>query len=307
MNDRHFAPEILDRRIDRRTLLGALRALKRGDFSVQLPLDLTGIDGEIAQAFNDLVEMSQSIAHELTRICEAVGKEGQINRRLHVPAAVGAWASGVESLNQLIGNLAHPTAAVARVIESVANGDLSQRMPLEIDGLPLRGEFQRIGQTVNRMVVQLNDFASEVSRVAREVGSEGKLGGQARVPWVAGTWKDLTDNVNAMAANLTGQVRNIAEVTTAVARGDLSKKITVDVRGEILELKSTINTMVVQLNVFASEVSRVAREVGSEGKLGGQARAPGVAGTWKDLTDHVNAMAANLTGQVRNIDRKTGV
>src|SRR5204863_307864 len=193
------------------------------------------------------------------------------------------------------------TAAVARVIESVADGDLSQRMLLEIDGLPLRGEFQRIGKVVNTMVTQLNAFASEVSRVAREVSTEGKLGGQARVPGVAGTWKDLTDNVNAMAANLTGQMRNIAEVTTAVAKGDLSKKITVDVRGEILELKSTINTMVDQLNGFASEVSRVAREVGTEGKLGGQARVPGVAGTWKDLTDNVNAMAANLTTQVRAI------
>jgi signal transduction histidine kinase/HAMP domain-containing protein len=297
MNDVHLAPQTLERR----ALLRALRALKTGDFAVRVPLDMIGIDGEIAQAFNDVVEMNQSIAHELARIGRDVGREGQINQRMRVAAAVGSWASEVDSVNELIGDLVRPTAAVARVIESVANGDLSQRMLPEIDGLPLRGEFQRIGKAVNTMVTQLNGFASEVSRVAREVGTEGKLGGQARVPGVAGTWKDLTDNVNAMAANLTGQVRNIAEVTTAVARGDLSRKITVDVHGEILELKSTINIMVDQLNGFASEVSRVAREVGSEGKLGGQARVPGVAGTWKDLTDNVNAMAAHLTGQVRAI------
>jgi len=301
MNDLHLAPETLDRR----ALLRALRALKKGDFTMRLPLDLTGIDGQIAEVFNDIVEMNESIASELARVCKTVGKEGQINQRLRVAGVVGAWAGEMDSVNQLIGDLARPTAAVARVIESVADGDLSQRMLLEIDGLPLRGEFQRIGKVVNTMVIQLNAFASEVSRVAREVGTEGKLGGQARVPGVAGTWKDLTDNVNAMAANLTGQMRNIAEVTTAVAKGDLSKKITVDVRGEILELKSTINTMVDQLNGFASEVSRVAREVSTEGKLGGQARVPGVAGTWKDLTDNVNAMAANLTGQMRNIAEVT--
>jgi len=297
MNDLHLAPQT----VEHRALLRALRALKKGDFAVRMPLDLIGIDGEIAQAFNDVVEMNRSIADELARICRDVGREGRINQRMRVAAAVGSWASEVDSVNELVGDLVRPTAAVARVIESVANGDLSQRVPPEIDGLPLRGEFRRIGKAVNTMVTQLNGFASEVSRVAREVGSEGKLGGQARAPGVAGTWKDLTDNVNAMAANLTDQVRNIAEVTTAVANGDLSKKITVDVRGEILELKSTINTMVDQLNGFASEVSRVAREVGSEGKLGGQARVLGVAGTWKDLTDNVNAMAANLTGQVRAI------
>ena len=296
-NDLAYAPEALKQR----SLLGALRALRRGDFTVRLPLGLTGLEGEIAEVFNDVAELNQSMTDQLRRICEDVGKEGQINRRLLVPAAVGSWATKVDSVNTLIADLMRPTAAVARVIESVANGDLSQQMLLDIDGLPLRGEFQRIGKVVNTMVNQLNGFASEVSRVAREVGTDGKLGGQARVPGVAGTWKDLTDNVNAMAANLTGQVRNIAEVTTAVAKGDLSKKITVDVRGEILELKSTVNTMVDQLNGFASEVSRVAREVGTDGKLGGQARVLGVAGTWKDLTDNVNAMAANLTGQVRAI------
>ena len=201
--------------------------------------------------------------------------------------------------------MVQPTAEVARVIGAVAKGDLSQSMAVEIDGRPLRGEFLRIGKIVNTMVEQLASFASEVTRVAREVGTEGKLGGQANVKGVAGTWKDLTDNVNAMATNLTGQVRNIAEVTTAVASGDLSKKITVDVKGEILELKNTINTMVDQLNSFASEVTRVAREVGTEGKLGGQARVEGVGGTWKDLTDNVNLMAENLTGQVRNIAEVT--
>ena len=289
------------RTLKQRLLLGALRALRKGDFSVRLPLGLTGIEGEIAEVFNDVAELNAAMTEELMRICEAVGKQGQIDRRARVPAAVGAWASKIESVNTLITDLMRPTTAVAAVIESVASGDLSERILLDIDGLPLRGEFQRIGKVVNTMVNQLNSFASEVSRVAREVGSEGKLGGQAKVPGAAGTWKDLTDNVNAMAANLTGQMRNIAEVTTAVAKGDLSKKITVDVRGEILELKSTINTMVDQLNGFASEVSRVAREVGTEGKLGGQARVPGVAGTWKDLTDNVNQLAANLTTQVRAI------
>ena len=202
-------------------------------------------------------------------------------------------------------DLTEPMFEVSRVLDAVARGDLSQRMSLEIDGRPLRGEYRRLAETINTMVDQLNAFASEVTRVAREVGTEGKLGGQAEVRGVGGTWKDLTDSVNSMAGNLTGQVRNIAEVTTAVAQGDLSKKITVDVRGEILELKDTINTMVDQLNAFASEVTRVAREVGTEGKLGGQADVRGVGGTWKDLTDNVNSMAGNLTGQVRNIAEVT--
>src|ERR1700716_992402 len=240
MNDLHLAPQTLERR----ALLRALRALKKGDFAVRMPLDLIGIDGEIAQAFNDVVEMNHSIAHELARICRDVGREGQINQRMRVAAAVGSWSSEVDSVNELIGDLVRPTAAVARVIESVANGDLSQRMLPEIDGLPLRGEFQRIGKAVNTMVTQLNGFASEVSRVAREVGSEGKLGGQARVPGVAGTWKDLTDNVNAMAANLTGQVRAIAEVATAVTQGDLTRSIMVEAMGEVAALKDNINEMI---------------------------------------------------------------
>src|SRR5690349_2577651 len=301
MTDLQFAPDLLERK----ELLSALRAFKKGDFSVRLPMDLIGMDGEIAQAFNEVVEANERVTDEFARIRDEVGREGQSNQRVRLPAATGSWADCVDSVNTLIGDLVRPTSEMARVIESVARGDLSQRMLPEIDGRPLRGEFLRIGKVVNTMVDQLGGFASEVSRVAREVGTDGKLGGQARVPGVAGTWKDLTDNVNAMAANVTGQVRNIAEVTTAVAKGDLSKKITVDVKGEILELKSTINTMVDQLNGFASEVSRVAREVGTEGKLGGQAQVPAVAGTWKDLTDNVNLMAANLTGQVRNIAEVT--
>src|SRR5438309_6096271 len=287
--------------LDRGELLKALRQFKRGDFSARMPLNLTGIDGEIAQAFNDVVELEEAKAAEIARVAELVGKEGQFNRRMTLGGATGGWADVIDNINTLVGDVMYPVHEVARVIGSVAKGDLSQTMVLEAEGRPLRGEALRLGTVVNTMVGQLNGFASEVSRVAREVGTDGKLGGQAQVPGVAGVWKDLTDNVNSMAANLTGQVRNIAEVTTAAAKGDLSKKITAEAKGEILELKSTINTMVDQLNAFASEVSRVAREVGTDGKLGGQAQVQGVAGVWKDLTDNVNSMAANLTGQVRGI------
>ncbi len=291
--------------IDRRKLVSALRALRRGDFSVRLPEEVDGVDGEIASLFNEVVSLNEEMTQEFERLSKVVGKEGKITQRGRVKNARGGWDSAVRSINELIDDMVQPTAEVSRVIGAVAKGDLSQSMSVEIDGRPLRGEFLRIGKVVNTMVEQLASFASEVTRVAREVGTEGKLGGQAKVKGVAGTWKDLTDNVNAMATNLTGQVRNIAEVTTAVARGDLSKKITVEVKGEILELKNTINTMVDQLNGFASEVTRVAREVGTEGKLGGQARVEGVAGTWADLTDNVNLMADNLTGQVRNIAEVT--
>ena len=219
--------------LDRGELLKALRAFKRGDFSVRMPLNLNGMDGEIAQTFNDLVELEEAKAAEIARVADQVGKEGQTTARLSVSGATGAWAQAIDAMNALISDLTYPTTEVARVIGSVAKGDLSQTMVLQADGRPLRGEALRLGTVVNTMVAQLNAFASEVSRVVREVGSEGKLGGQAQVPGVAGVWKDLTDNVNSMAANLTGQVRNIAEVTTAVARGDLSKKITVDVKGEI--------------------------------------------------------------------------
>src|SRR5687767_7402635 len=291
--------------LDRGELLKALRSFRRGDFSVRMPLNLTGIDGEIAQAFNDCVELEEAKATEIARIAEQVGKEGQTGARMSLPGASGSWTDVIQSINTLIGDMVYPVNEVARVIGSVAKGDLSQTMVLEVDGRPLRGEALRLGTVVNTMVGQLNGFSLEVSRVAREVGTEGKLGGQAQVVGVAGVWKDLTDNVNSMAANLTGQVRNIADVTTAVARGDLSKKITVEVKGEILELKNTMNTMVDQLNAFASEVTRVAREVGSEGKLGDQAKAEGIAGTWADLTDSVYLTAGNLTGQVRNIAEVT--
>jgi HAMP domain-containing protein/signal transduction histidine kinase/CheY-like chemotaxis protein len=287
--------------IDSTALLTALTALKKGDFSVRLPLDWTGVAGKVADTFNDVIELNERMAHELDRISRVVGKEGKINQRASLGAVSGSWDDSIASVNALIGDLVHPTSETARVIGAVAQGDLSQTMALEIDNRPLQGEFLRTAKTINTMVDQLSSFASEVTRVAREVGTEGKLGGQADVKGVAGTWKDLTDSVNSMAGNLTGQVRNIAEVTTAVANGDLSKKITVDVKGEILELKNTINTMVDQLRSFAAEVTRVAREVGTEGKLGGQAKVEGVSGTWKDLTDSVNFMAGNLTAQVRNI------
>ncbi|MBC6983530.1 HAMP domain-containing protein [Caulobacter sp. 17J80-11] len=292
-------------RLSGRQLLAALRAFRRGDFSVRLPRDLDGVDDDIAEAFNEVVELNDRMTKEFERLGDVVGKQGKINQRAKLPGAAGSWAASVEAVNTLITDMVHPTAEMARVIGAVAKGDLSQTMDLENEERPLRGEFLRTGKVVNTMVGQLGSFASEVTRVAREVGTEGKLGGQAQVKGVGGTWKDLTDNVNLMAANLTGQVRNIAEVTTAVANGDLSRKITVDVKGEVLELKNTINTMVDQLNAFSSEVTRVAREVGTEGKLGGQAQVKGVAGTWKDLTDNVNFMAANLTGQVRNIAEVT--
>ncbi|MGH7855732.1 MAG: HAMP domain-containing protein, partial [Candidatus Binatia bacterium] len=298
-------PEPAGTALDPRQLLAALSAFKRGDFSVRLPEHLTGIEAKIADAFNDVVELNARMAGELERLSAAVGKEGRIQQRASLGDVSGAWAASVSSVNGLIADLVHPTSETARVIGAVARGDLSQTMALDIDGRPLKGEFLRTAKTVNTMVDQLGSFASEVTRVAREVGTEGKLGGQAQVKGAAGTWKDLTENVNLMAGNLTAQVRNIAEVTTAVAKGDLSKKITVDVRGEILGLKNTINVMVDQLNSFASEVTRVAREVGTEGKLGGQAVVKGVSGTWKDLTDNVNLMASNLTSQVRNIAQVT--
>ncbi len=291
--------------VAQRQLLTALRTARKGDFSVRLPLDQTGIAGEIAEAFNDLIELNDRMSKEFARVSSVVGRDGRITQRATLGDVSGAWAGYVDDLNALIADLLQPTIEITRVLDAVSKGDLSQRMALEIDGRPLKGEFLRSGQIVNTMVDQLNAFASEVTRVAREVGLEGKLGGQAQVKGVAGTWKDLTDSVNLMAGNLTSQVRNIAEVTTAVANGDLSKKITVDVKGEILELKNTINTMVDQLNAFASEVTRVAREVGTEGRLGGQAQVKGAAGTWKDLTDSVNFMARNLTEQVRNIAEVT--
>ena len=282
-------------------LLAGLRAVDAGDFSVRLTANGDPLMADIIEVFNNLALKQARLVDELTRVSLSVGREGKMRDRIAMHGASGQWTTAVDTVNSLITDLVQPTSEVSRVIKAVAEGDLSQKVDLEIEGKQVQGEFFRIGSTVNRMVDQLNAFASEVTRVAREVGTEGVLGGQANVPGVAGTWKDLTDSVNAMASNLTNQVRNIAVVTTAVANGDLSQKITVEVRGEVLELKNTINTMVDQLSAFAAEVTRVAREVGTEGILGGQANVPGVAGTWKDLTENVNFMAANLTGQVRNI------
>src|SRR5664279_4119461 len=286
-------------------LIAALEAARDGDFSARLVAGANGVPAELAEAFNGLLERNDRRSGELTRGGTVIGREGRMNERAALGDAGGAWATSVESLNSLIDDLVRPTTEVARVIGAVADGDLSQKMALKIGGQPVKGEFLRIGTTVNTMVDQLSSFADEVTRVAREVGTEGKLGGQADVPGVAGTWKDLTESENFMASNLTNQVRNIAQVTTAVAQGDLTQKITVDVKGEILELKNTINTMVDQLSSFADEVTRVAREVGTEGKLGGQAEVQGVSGTWRGLTESVNGMANNLTDQVRNIAQVT--
>ncbi|MEJ7590312.1 MAG: HAMP domain-containing protein [Planctomycetaceae bacterium] len=284
-----------------RLILAAVVALRDGNFSARLPSDWTHLDAQIADAFNQAISQKQRISAEFARLSEIVGKDGRLKQRMSLPGAIGGWASDADSINTLIDDLVRPTTEIGRTIGAVAKGDLGQSMELEVDGRSLKGEFLRSAKLVNTMIEQLSVFTSEVTRVAREVGTEGKLGGQARVKGVSGVWKDLTDSVNQMAGNLTAQVRNIAEVTIAVATGDLSKKITVDVRGEILQLKEATNTMVDQLRSFASEVTRVAREVGTDGRLGGQAVVPGVAGTWKDLTDSVNAMATNLTAQVRNI------
>jgi HAMP domain-containing protein/CheY-like chemotaxis protein/signal transduction histidine kinase len=286
-------------------ILTSLRTMRDGDFSVRLPSSWVGLEGKIADTFNDIVAANEQMARELQRVCQVVGKDGKTRERARFHESRGAWGEIEVYVNELVDDLLRPTTEMTRAIAAVAQGNLTQTVRLDVDGRPLQGEFLRSANIVNTMIQQLGVFTSEVTRVAREVGSEGRLGGQANVPGVAGTWKDLTESVNAMAGNLTAQVRNIAEVTTAVASGDLSRKITVDVRGEILQLKEAINTMVDQLRSFASEVTRVAREVGTDGRLGGQAVVPGVAGTWKDLTDSVNAMASNLTAQVRNIAEVT--
>ena len=279
--------------------------MRDGDFSVRLPGDWTGFDGKIADTFNEIAATNARMASELDRVGTVVGRQGKTRQRVKFDRAAGSWGQMETSVNTLIDDLLWPTTEVTRALAAVAQGDLLQTVRLDVDGRPLEGEFLRSAKIVNTMIRQLGVFTSEVTRVAREVGTDGKLGGQAQVQDVSGVWKDLTDSVNLMASNLTAQVRNIAEVTIAVANGDLSKKITVDVRGEILQLKEAINTMVDQLRSFASEVTRVAREVGTDGKLGGQAIVPGVAGTWKDLTDSVNAMCGNLTGQVRSIAQVT--
>ena len=300
------AGEMIDRdSFDLHHMLQALQAMRVGDFSVRLPADRTGLAGKIADTFNEIVAANERMAHELEYVGQVVGREGKTRQRVKFGLSSGAWSEMEDSVNTLIDDLLWPTTAVTHAITAVARGDLLQTVRLDVEGRPLQGEFLRLATIVNTMIEQLGVFTSEVTRVAREVGTDGKLGGQAQVREVTGVWRDLTESVNSMAANLTAQVRNIADVTIAVANGDLSKKITVDVRGEILQLKEAINTMVDQLRSFASEVTRVAREVGTEGKLGGQAIVPGVAGTWKDLTDSANAMAGNLTGQVRNIAEVT--
>ena len=279
-----------------RNIAEVTTAVARGDLSRKITVDVKGEILELKNTINTMVDQLNAFAGEVTRVAREVGTDGKLGGQAQVPGVAGTWKDLTDSVNFMAGNLTAQVRNIAEVATAIANGDLSRKITVDV-----RGEILQLKETLNTMVEQLRSFAAEVTRVAREVGTEGRLGGQANVPGVAGTWKDLTDSVNAMAGNLTAQVRNIAEVTTAVARGDLSRKITVDVKGEILELKDTINTMVDQLNAFAAEVTRVAREVGTEGKLGGQAQVPGVAGTWKDLTDNVNVMAANLTEQVRGI------
>src|SRR5437899_3158325 len=278
------ASELTPKDFDR-LLLRTLTAVKKGDFRVRMPVEFTGTAGKIADTLNEIIELNDRLSGEIERISTVVGKEGKLNQRAQIPNGGGSWSSVADAVNSLVADLVQPTNEIARVIGAVARGDLSRTMAIEFDGRPLKGEFLRTAKTVNTMVDQLSSFASEVTRVAREVGTEGKLGGQADVKGVAGIWKDLTETVNSMASNLTSQVRNIAEVTTAVANGDLGKKISGAVRREIPEPKRTINTMVDQLGSFASEGTSVAREVGTEGKLGGQAQVKGVAGTWNDLTD----------------------
>ncbi|HEY3640346.1 MAG TPA: HAMP domain-containing protein [Xanthobacteraceae bacterium] len=279
-----------------RNIAEVATAVAQGDLSKKITVNVSGEILQLKETLNTMVDQLNAFAAEVTRVAREVGTEGKLGGQAQVPGVAGTWKDLTDSVNSMAGNLTGQVRNIAEVATAIAGGDLSRKITVDV-----RGEILQLKETLNTMVDQLNRFAGEVTRVAREVGTEGRLAGQANVPGVAGTWKDLTDSVNSMAGNLTAQVRNIAEVTTAVARGDLSRKITVDVKGEILELKNTINTMVDQLNAFASEVTRVAREVGTEGKLGGQAQVPGVAGTWKDLTDNVNFMASNLTAQVRNI------
>ena len=283
-----------------RNIAEVTTAVARGDLNRKITVEVKGEILELKNTINTMVDQLNAFAGEVSRVAREVGTDGKLGGQAEVPGVAGTWKDLTDNVNSMANNLTGQVRNIAEVTIAVANGDLSKKITVDV-----RGEILELKETINTMVDQLRSFAGEVSRVAREVGTDGKLGGQAVVPGVAGTWKDLTDNVNSMASNLTGQVRNIADVTTAVAHGDLSRKITVDVQGEILELKNTINTMVEQLSAFASEVTRVAREVGTEGKLGGQAQVPGVAGTWKDLTDNVNSMASNLTGQVRNIAEVT--
>src|ERR1700716_700298 len=279
-----------------RNIADVATAIARGDLNQKITVDARGEILQLKETINTMVDQLSAFADEVTRVAREVGTEGRLGGQAQVEGVSGTWRGLTESVNFMASSLTEQVRNIAEVTTAVANGDLSKKVTVDV-----RGEIAELKNTINTMVDQLSSFADEVTRVAREVGTEGKLGGLAEVKGVSGVWKDLTENVNSMASNLTGQVRNIAEVATAIARGDLSRKITVDVRGEILQLKETVNTMVDQLNAFAAEVTRVAREVGSEGKLGGQADVKDVSGVWKDLTDKVNSMASNLTGQVRNI------
>ncbi|HEX4476084.1 MAG TPA: HAMP domain-containing protein, partial [Polyangiaceae bacterium] len=299
-NGNKNAPPHIDS-LDHRQLLAALRAFRRGEFAARLPDDLAGTDGQIAETFNDLAQFVESLRTEIVELRQTVGREGRTHRRLGRTTARGGWGDYVTGVNEVLDDVTAHTADVARVLTAVAKGDLGQTIDLDGKDVSLRGDFMRHGRLVNGMVAQLAAFSSEVTRVAQEVGVEGKLGAQARIRGVSGVWKELTDSVNLMASNLTDQVREIARVTTAVAGGDLGKTVNIEAKGEILELKQTINTMVDQLSSFASEVTRVAREVGTEGVLGGQAQVRGVSGVWRELTQNVNSMANNLTTQVRNI------
>ncbi len=281
-----------------RNIAEVTTAVANGDLAKKIAVDVKGEFLELKNTVNTMVDQLRSFAAEVTRVAREVGTEGKLGGQARVEGVSGTWKDLTDSVNSMAGNLTGQVRNIAAVTTAVARGDLTKKITVDV-----QGEILELKNTINTMVDQLSSFAAEVTRVAREVGSEGKLGGQASVPGVAGTWKDLTDNVNFMAGNLTSQVRNIAAVTTAVARGDLTKKITVDVQGEILELKNTVNTMVDQLSSFAAEVTRVAREVGTDGELGGQAVVPDVAGTWKDLTDNVNLMAGNLTVQLRDVSK----
>jgi HAMP domain-containing protein len=292
-------------------LLVALVAMRDGNFRKRLTVSGGGVMSEIAAVFNEVADRNMHLTGELSRVRRMVGREGKLTERLETGACEGSWAAAIDNSNALVDDLVWPVSEVSRVLTAVAEGDLSPRMELRTQapdggtGHPLRGEFLKVGRTVNNLVDQLSTFTDEVTRVASEVGTEGKLGGQARLRGMSGSWKDLTESVNTMADRLTAQVRDIALVTTAVAKGDLSRKVTVHVAGEMLELKNTVNTMVDQLSAFSSEVTRVAREVGTEGILGGRAQVPEVAGVWKELTDSVNTMAGNLTAQVRGISQVT--
>ncbi|MCW3007294.1 MAG: ATP-binding region ATPase protein, partial [Solirubrobacterales bacterium] len=286
-------------------VIAALTAACEGDFSVRLRARRRDQVGELQVRVNELIELNARQARELKRISRVIGRDGRMTERASLGPVAGAWAENTDAVNALVDDLVRPTTEVARVIAAVADGDLNQKMALTIEGQPVKGEFARIGTTVNTMVDQLSSFADEVTRVAKEVGTEGRLGGQAEVKGVSGTWRELTENVNQLASNLTMQVRQISQVTRAVARGDLTQKITVEARGEVAELADTMNSMTDTLALFADQVTGVAREVGTEGILGGQADVPGVAGTWKDLTESVNGMASNLTSQVRQIAQVT--